>query len=353
MLCRQCGHRFSLKPDVDVYSKSPIIQYGKKPYAVVKPMTTIEKTVENRLQRGQPSADTRGKLVEFAWNLQKENRSECTIKTYISNLGKLLLLGADLTNPDNVKEILAKNKTICNNSKSAIVTAYSSFLNWQEISWKKPAYHYQPKIPFIPLEKEIDQLVAGCGKKTAALLQLLKETGMRLGEAHPLKWTDINFKSETVSVNNPEKNGNPRILSISTKCLSMLERLPKHSDKVFGNSTKTCRFQIFKEQRERLARKLQNPRLNRITFHTLRHWKATMEYHETKDILHVKEILGHKSIQSTMIYISLERTLFKVDEDQFTSKVAKTIEEAQKLVDVGFEFVCDFGNDGKLFRKRT
>jgi hypothetical protein len=37
-----------------------------------------------------------------------------------------------------------------------------------------------------------------------------------------------------------------------------------------------------------------------------------------------------------MIYISLERTLFKVDEDQFTSKVAKTINEAQKIVDVGF-----------------
>jgi hypothetical protein len=34
-----------------------------------------------------------------------------------------------------------------------------------------------------------------------------------------------------------------------------------------------------------------------------------------------------------------------------TSKVIKTI-EAQKLVDVGFEYVCDFGNNGKLFKKR-
>ena len=93
--------------------------------------------------------------------------------------------------------------------------------------------------------------------------------------------------------------------------------------------------------------------MKRITFHILRHWRATTDYHKTKDILHVKEMLGHKSIQSTMIYISLERALFKEVEDQFISKVAKTVEEAQKRVDVGFEYVCDFGNDGKLFRKRS
>ena len=35
-----------------------------------------------------------------------------------------------------------------------------------------------------------------------------------------------------------------------------------------------------------------------------------------------------------------------------TSKVVKTIEEAQKLVNVGFEYIRDFGNGGKLFKKR-
>jgi len=39
------------------------------------------------------------------------------------------------------------------------------------------------KIPFIPTETEIDHLIAGCGRKTATLLQLLKETGIRIGEA--------------------------------------------------------------------------------------------------------------------------------------------------------------------------
>ena len=77
-----------------------------------------------------------------------------------------------------------------------------------------------------------------------------------------------------------------------------------------------------------------------------------MEYHKTKDIIHVQQLLGHKSIQSTMIYISLEKAVFKETEDQWISKVAHDIQEAQKLVDVGFEYVCDFSAEGKLFRKR-
>jgi len=72
-----------------------------------------------------------------------------------------------------------------------------------------------------------------------------------------------------------------------------------------------------------------------------------MEYHKTKDILHVKQILGHKSINSTMMYTQLVN--FK-DED-YTSAVAHSEEEACKLVEAGFEYVCAFGGN-KIFRKR-
>jgi len=36
---------------------------------------------------------------------------------------------------------------------------------------------------------------------------------------------------------------------------------------------------------------------------------------------------------------------------KFHSAVAESVEEAQKLVEAGFEYVCDF-EDTKLFRKR-
>jgi hypothetical protein len=48
-----------------------------------------------------------------------------------------------------------------------------------------------------------------------------------------------------------------------------------------------------------------------------------MEYHRTKDILHVKQILSHKNINNTLIYITLAEELFK-DKQEYILKVAKT-----------------------------
>jgi hypothetical protein len=72
-----------------------------------------------------------------------------------------------------------------------------------------------------------------------------------------------------------------------------------------------------------------------------------MEYHRTKDILHVREILGHKSINNTLLYTQL--VIFA--DDEFVSKVAHSEGEACQLIETGFEYICDF-NGNKLFRKR-
>jgi len=76
-----------------------------------------------------------------------------------------------------------------------------------------------------------------------------------------------------------------------------------------------------------------------------------MEYHQTKDILHVKEKLGHKNIDNTLIYIHLEAAIFKTSNDEFTVRTAKTVEEAKQLLEVGFEYVTEM-ESMKLFRKR-
>ena len=105
-------------------------------------------------------------------------------------------------------------------------------------------------------------------------------------------------------------------------------------------------------QKRRIVERQANPKLMLKHFHTFRHWKATMEQHKTKDPWHVKMILGHKSITSTENYIHLEEMLFNGDaNDQFTVKVADTMEDAIKLMEVGFEFHAEIEGH-KLFRKR-
>ena len=60
------------------------------------------------------------------------------------------------------------------------------------------------------------------------------------------------------------------------------------------------------------------------------------------------KLLGHRNIKNTLLYTQLIKS--ENDED-YVSKVARTIDEARKLVEVGFEYVCEI-EDAKLFRKR-
>jgi len=73
-----------------------------------------------------------------------------------------------------------------------------------------------------------------------------------------------------------------------------------------------------------------------------------MEYHRTKDILHVMRLLGHKSIANTLIYTQLVE--FEED-DKYCTAIADNVEEGRKLLEIGFEYVYTH-KDVMLFRKR-
>jgi len=76
-----------------------------------------------------------------------------------------------------------------------------------------------------------------------------------------------------------------------------------------------------------------------------------MEYHKTKDPYHVKQLLGHKSLRNTEIYINLERTIFEPSSNEYTVKIAKAPDEIKSLLDAGFEYVCN-KEDLVFLRKR-
>lgn len=303
------------------------------------------KTTGGHAGATEQTADIKGKIVGFLWHLKKEGYSQKTIEVY----GKRLLQLArncNILNSEEVKELIANKGTWNNTTKLLTVEVYKAFANFAAIPFKAPRYQQQEKIPFIPLEQEIDALIAGCSRKIATILQLLKETGMRIGEARSLEWVNIDLERGIITLNNPEKNSKPRMFKISSKLTAMLNALQKAKEGPF-KSNMTNLYRDFEIQRRNVANKLQNPRINRITFHTLRHWKATMEYSKTKDILYVMQLLGHRNIKNTLVYTQLVN--FESDEYHFAT--ASTIEEAGKLIQAGFEYVCHH-NDIMLYRKR-
>jgi len=358
-LCRKCGLRFG---DTAAKPKSLIgletePQNGKcaesDPKNLLRAVNALsEKSLE--INNGQAGAtqlsqtDIKGKIVELLWWMQKQGYKPSTTISRGSRLRRLTKLGANLFNPESVKEVIATQEKWTDARKEAMVYAYDLFARWSGIKWNKPIYKPQRKLPFIPLEREIDDLEASCNNHIATFLQLGKETGARAGELFSLQWRDIDLENRTVNIT-PEKGSNPRIFKISNRLVAMLNGFNKEEPIVFShykdlNSLRRC----FERYRKRAAHKFGNPRIQQITFHTLRHWKATTEYHKTKDILHVMRLLGHRNIKNTLLYTQLME--YKNDDD-FICKVANIPSEIQGLIETGFEYICDM--DGlKFFRKR-
>jgi integrase len=361
-LCRDCGLRFSEKKPLQENSHWHINTAGHSTsgrQVCAELLTRSAKnlaTVETRQEKAQREG-TRclpGTLVDYAWKMKKRGLAEETIKQRIYRLNVLIRKGADLQNPDTVETILATEPWTPAN-KRFFVMAYVSFTKTYSIPWVPIRVRCESKQPFIPLESEIDQLIAGSGKRTATFLQVLKDTGARCGEIKCLRWTDVDDPKRAIRINDPEKGSNSRTVQVTQKTLAMLNALQKRSIYIFSpfgseQPPKIRSLQsVFSRQRNKLAVRLQNPRLKQVHFHTLRHWKATTEYAKTRDILRVKYLLGHKRLENTEIYTHL------VDfaADDYTVRRPKTSKEEDEFIEAGFEYVRYDEKEGcPIYRKR-
>ena len=171
------------------------------------------------------------------------------------------------------------------------------------------------------------------------------ETAMRCGEASSLRREDFDFELHTVRVL-PEKNSWPRELRISERLCSMLRTLQAKEKPL--PSPEAARHYLDNTRRT-LAETQNNPRFHQIHLHTFRHFRATSLYAQTKDLLYVQKILGHKSIQNTLRYIQL---VTNDEPSAWIVKAASNVDEAKGLLEQGFEYVTDM-ESVKLFRRRA
>jgi integrase len=286
-------------------------------------------------------------IEKLLQQLLNDGRTEGTADNYRKNFKRLLREGADLFDPESTKQALAKS-TMAKNAKRSCAAMLNVWFEFNEIKWKRPRYTRENKIPHIPTEKTLTELIAALGKKTAAYCQILLETGARAGEISALTWDDIDFEQRTVNIV-AEKGSMPRLPKLSQKALDMLANLRK-SKKPFANADDMR--SNFHMQRIRIAKKLGKPEILKVHFHSFRHFKATMAYHQTKDLIHVQELLGHKNIEITRSYIYIEKSIFQSTEsDKFHVKVAKTQAEIIDLLEQGFEYITQ-KDDLAYFRKR-
>jgi len=310
---------------------------------------------------GEESQAIKGALTLYIAKALQKGLVDATIEHNVESI-KWLAKRTDLDDPVKVWYEIDNQKNWKLGTKQRTASAYKSYAKIlkiplpEDLNFNK--WILTDRLPsYIPTEIEIAQLVSGCNQKTATLLQLLYECGIRSGEAWLLKWENFDFERKTLTLNaeNCEKKGMSRQFKISDKLIAMLNLLKlKNRNNAYIWNTGPRSLDNFRSnfvsKQKQLARKLQNPNLLKIKLHTLRHFYACKLYHMSKDILLVKSKLGHRNIQNTMVYTRLVEW---EQPDNWIVRRPQTTKEEDELIEAGFEYVrFDDRNGTPIYRKR-
>ncbi len=156
--------------------------------------------------------------------------------------------------------------------------------------------------------------VTSAGAKAAILLCLF--TGMRLGELCALKWSDIDCKNRTVTVNrtvqrisatghisktilmetSPKSESSKRTIPLTDPVLERLRKLEGDKPYIFGEDKPLDP----RTMQQRFKRLLKEAGVDDRNFHTLRHVFATNCIENGMDVKALSEILGHADVKITL-----------------------------------------------------
>jgi integrase/recombinase XerD len=201
-----------------------------------------------------------------------------------------------------------------NNYISAIKFFYTYVLEREWNSIKVPRMRRTQKFPVVPSREEILSLLdLATNLKHKAILQLIYGSGLRVSEVAKLKISDICSKTMRVRVENAKHNTN-RYTILSQTALKVLREYfktyfrtknYKPNDWLFPGhnpgehiTVKTIKNTIIK-LRDRLHL---NPN---ISAHTLRHCFATHSLEDGVDPVFIQQMLGHKSLKTTLTYLHM------------------------------------------------
>lgn len=179
-------------------------------------------------------------------------------------------------------------------------------------------------------KEELNQFLAIAKKDSSQVFYTLSHTiaytGLRIGEALGLKWSDINFKDKMISVNHtlvtidgkqvlqsPKTKASKRIISVDKYTLKLLKDWqleqkkeffklgkPYLHDENFIFTSSTGTVYVPTEIRKILVRLIKRNNLKPISPHGLRHTHASLLFESGIQPKEISDRLGHNNIKTTL-----------------------------------------------------
>ncbi len=201
------------------------------------------------------------------------------------------------------------------------------------------------KLPEVLTEQEAPQLLEQppsdtiIGLRDRALLAILYGTGIRVSECSGLNESDVDLDRRTVKVKG--KGGHERVVPLNEMVVKALAayravRGPHGSGVMFvsRNGRRMSRNAIYDRVRAH-AKKARLPK--KVSPHRLRHAFATHLVRAGVNLMTLRELLGHRQITSTQIYVHMTaRDMREAADRHPISALVETVKDL--LPDVKYRF---------------
>lgn len=213
------------------------------------------------------------------------------------------------------------NKKYSKNSISRKLSALRSFYNYlvrnDIISYNYFNNHRNPKkdklLPKYIKYEDMKKMFETCKnddiwQRDKLILELLYVTGIRVSELVNIKINDINTYNREIKIYG--KGSKERIVIYSLECATTLDKylnnarvkLNKHNNNYLILSKNGSQISTTSIRNILNKIKLLSSTNSKVTPHMLRHTFATDMLNNGADLVSVKELLGHESLDTTSIY---------------------------------------------------
>jgi integrase len=149
---------------------------------------------------------------------------------------------------------------------------------------------------------EWPRLLSACTAEMRNIVVFARFTGMREGEIFNLKWSEIDWQQESITITKC-KNNTPRTMPLTKALQQLIPRYQKAKSAHVFPGKKGRRTTI----RTAFNGACRRAGIENLRFHDLRHTFASDLVNKGIDLMTIMKLMGHKSIQSTMRYAHLQK----------------------------------------------
>ena len=277
--------------------------------------STMIQTFSDRLQFRNLAEKTRQNYISclkifFAWCVVFLSSKNAELLNYDDYRLFLIFLDMEKLGPRTINVYIATLKQF---QYFILHKGWSRY----EITFRK----YDQALPCVPSVEQASKILAACNTiLEIALVKLLFSTGVRISEACALTFGDIHRDKKQIYIS-PGKGRSDRYVPLDDSALLALESYCRERNKLCRksrfpipdkNSPVFCFHDGMKPANVNFLRRIFKRVVTvaglsgfHFTPHSCRHYFALQIYLQRKNLMLVKELLGHRTLNATEVYLRM------------------------------------------------